>query len=177
MTEYDWDTLVDAAGDRFNPLAEGEYEFVVIEAEPTVSKNSGNEMIAVSLKVASGPHRGKSPKTVYVSKPGPGTKPSKLEGAVRMFFGHLNAFGIKPETLRQHKPTMGQIASVMLGKTVSGEIGHEPYRGEMQAVIQGNLRPPQSGAVEVTSFPQLSAAEELGYGSGAAVATADDAAF
>jgi hypothetical protein len=45
--------------------------------------------------------------------------------------------------------------------------------------VQWAIKPPASGAVEVTEFPTLTEGESLGYGSdsGASVATDDDAGF
>jgi hypothetical protein len=174
---YSFADLADMAGDRFNPPPEGKYEFTIHAAEATVSKRSGNDMIVCSLKIAEGPEAGKSIKTVYVSKPGAGTKPDKLDGALRMFTRNLKAVGITLETLKEHNPTMAQIAQVMIGKTVSGPIEHEDYQGEMQAGLKGPMRAPSGGAIEVTGFPVLSAAQEV-YGSDAgAPQIADDAGF
>lgn len=174
---YSFEDLANMAGDRFNPPPEGNYEFTIQSAEHQVSKRSGNDMIVCSLKIAEGPEAGKSIKTVYVSKPGPGTKPDKMDGALRMFTRHMKAVGISLETLKEHNPTMAQIAQTMIGKTVSGPVKHEDYQGEVQAGLNGPMRAPSTGAIEVTGFPVMSEAQEV-YGSGGgAPQIADDAGF
>lgn len=160
MADYSWDDILETAGEKFNILPEGEYAAVIKEATATVSKKSGNDMVACTVKVAEGPHAGKGVKTVYVSKPGPGTTPEKLDGAVNMFMRHLKAVGITFDSLKTHKPTMAQIASVMVGKRVTIKVEHEEYpkgSGDRQAANMGPLRPPAEGAAEVTSFPPVTA--------------------
>lgn len=160
MADQSWDDILTIAGDKFDILPEGSYPAVIKAAEATVSKNSGNDMIACTVKVSEGPHAGKGVKTVYVSKPGPGTKPDKMEGAVDMFMRHLKSVGITIDILRTHKPTTAQIARVMEGKAVTIVVKHTEWpkgSGELQAENQGPLRPPASGAVEVTSFPPVMA--------------------
>lgn len=175
---YSFADLADMAGDRFNPPPEGNYEFTIHSAEHQVSKRSGNDMIVCGLKIAEGPEAGKFIKTVYVSKPGPGTKPDKMDGALRMFTRHMKAVGISLETLKEHNPTMSQIAQTMIGKTVAGRVKHDDtYNGEVQAEMQGPMRPPSAGAIEVTGFPVMSEVQEV-YGSGGgAPQIADDAGF
>jgi len=158
MADLGWDDIVAEAGDRFNVPPEGKYVAVIEEAESTVSKSTGNPMIAVKLKISEGPHAGKRPKTTYV------VKSAKAAG---MLLGHLKAVGITAETLKKHSPTMPQIAAVMVGKRVSIEVKHEEYRGETQAVVNFTMRQPEGGAVEVTSFPPITAETTVSAGSSA----------
>lgn len=152
MADMPWDELISEAGDRFNVPPEGDYVAIIEEAESTVSKNSGNQMIALKLKISEGPHSSKRPKKTYM------VKSAKAAG---MFLGHAKAVGITADTLKKHNPTMSQIAAVIVGKRVSIEIKHEEYRGETQAVVNFAMKPPPGGAVEVTSFPPIS--ETLGH--------------
>jgi hypothetical protein len=159
MADKSWDELISDAGEEFNLLPEGDYQATIREAVSDVSKNSGNQMITCTVKVSEGPHAGKAVGPVYVSKPGPGTKPEKLEGAARMFFRHLKAVGITTDTLKAHNPTMAQIAAVMQGKPVSIKVKHESYNSTESARHQGPLLAPSSGAVEVTAFPSVAATD------------------
>lgn len=161
MADLGWDEIVSEAGDRFNVPPEGKYTATIEEAEATVSKNTGNPMIAVKLKIAEGPHAGKRPKTTYV------VKSAKAAG---MLLGHLKAVGIDAETLKKHKPSMAQIAAVMVGKRVSIEVKHEEYRGETQAVVNFTMRQPEGGAIAVTSFPPVSAETTVAAGASAPAA-------
>jgi hypothetical protein len=164
MADKSWDELISDAGEEFNLLPEGDYQAIIRATEASVSKNSGNQMINCTIKIAEGPHSGKSIGTVYVSKPGPGTKPEKLEGAARMFFRHLKAVGITTDTLKAHNPTMAQIAAVMQGKAVSVKVKHDSYNGTESAKHQGPLLAPSGGAVAVTEFPTVAETQTVGYG-------------
>lgn len=168
MADMPWDELIAEAGDRFNIAPEGEYEFVINEAEAKTFK-TGNDGIVAKLKVADGPHAGKSVKPVNVVK---------SPKAASLFLRHVAAVGITPEALREENPTLAQIAKVMEGKRVRGKVKHVDFRGETQAEIEWNMRPPTGGAAEVTTFPALGAADQLGYGSDtAAPAASDDPGF
>lgn len=171
MADMGWDEFVAEAGDKFDVPPEGDYEFTIEDAEATVAKSSGNPMIKAKLKIAEGPQAGKSIKAVNVVK---------SPKAASMFLRHVNAVGISADTLREQKPTLAQIASVMVGKRVSGKVKRGEYMGMPQAELEWNMKPPTAGAVAVSSFPVLSESESLGYdtpGSGTTVPTTDDAGF
>lgn len=170
MADTSYDELIDKAGDRFNIAPEGTHEFTITDAEAKTF-GSGNDGIKVTLKVAEGPHAGKSVKTVYVVK---------TIKAASIFIGHLAAVGITPDTLREQRPTLAQIAAVMVGKRVSGRVKHkvtEQYG--TQAELQFDMKPPAGGATEVTEFPAVVEQPTPSSGGGAAPATgyADDPGF
>lgn len=168
MADLEWDEIVAEAGDRFNVPPEGKFPAVIEETEVTTSKSSGAPMIVAKLKIAEGPHAGKRPKKVYV------VKSAKAAG---LLMGHLKAVGIDAETLKKHKPTMAQIAAVMVGKRVNIEIKHEEYRGETQAVVNFSMRQPEGGAVAVTSFPPVAAEPAPAAGGSASGGYSSDPGF
>jgi hypothetical protein len=168
MAEESWDSFIEEAGDGFNLPPADTYDFVVIAAEGKVS-TSGNPMVMVEAKIASGPQAGKTIKRFYVIR---------MASMAKKFMDNMKAMGITMDVLAQHKPTMQQLAAVMVGKPFRGKIKHvsDEEWGDYAELVW-SMKPPTGGAVAVTSFPGLSPAEELGYGSGASVSTADDAAF
>lgn len=167
MADETWDAFIEEAVDAFNPLPEGTYDFVITEAEGKVSK-TGNPMIRVAAKVASGPEAGKAIKDFYVIR---------MASQAKKFVLHMKAMGITFETITAHKPTMQQIAKVMEGKPFRGKVKHTSSDEFGDAVeLSWAMLPPSTGAVAVTSFPALSEGEQLGYSS-ETVAAADDAAF
>lgn len=171
MADETWDTFIEEAKDVFTLLPEDEYDFIITSAEGKVSK-TGNPMIRVSAKVASGPHHGKAIKDFYVMRL------TSSPTWIKKFVQHMQAMGIDMSLIAQQKPTMQQIAKVMEGKPFRGKVRHtsdENYGDDVE--LSWAMKPPTGGAVAVTSFPALSEAESLGYGSGETVATADDAAF
>lgn len=170
MADESWEETIKQAGDRYNIAPEGEYEFTIEEAE-SATFSTGNEGIKVKLRVAEGPESGKSVKTVNV------VRSPKAAG---MFLDHLGAVGISPDTLLEERPTLDQIAKVMPGVQVHGTVAHKEYpkgSGRMQAELQWSMKPSQYGVKPITSFPDLSEADALGYTSGESVATDDDAGF
>lgn len=167
MADESWETIIAQAGDRYNIAPEGDFEFRIEEAESKVF-STGNSGIVAKLKVAFGPEAGKSIKQVNI------VRSPKAAG---LFLDHLAAVGIAPETLMEEKPTLDQIAKVMIGVHVQGTVKHKPYKGRTQAELEWNMRPSMNGATPITSFPSLSDAEALGYASGETVATDDDAGF
>lgn len=168
MADETWDAFIEEAADAFNPLPEGEYDFIITETEGKVS-SSGNPMVRVKAKVATGPEAGKAIKDFYVIR---------AASQAKKFVLHMKAMGITIDTLTAQKPTMQQLAKVMENKTFRGKVKHTSDDTFGDAVeLSWAMMPPESGAVAVTSFPALTEGELLGYGSGESVAAADDAAF
>lgn len=171
MADESWDEYIEKAQDVFTLLPEDEYDFVITKTEGKVSK-SGNPMVQVSAKVASGPHAGKAIKDFFVMRL------TSSPTWIKKFMQHMQAMGIDMATLAQHKPTMQQLAKVMEGKPFRGKVRHtsdDNYGDDVE--LSWAMQPPTGGATAVTSFPTLSEGESLGYGSGEAVAVGDDAAF
>lgn len=168
MADETWDAFIEEAADAFNPLPEGEYDFIITETEGKVS-SSGNPMVRVKAKVATGPEAGKAIKDFYVIR---------AASQAKKFVLHMKAMGITIDTLTAQKPTMQQLAKVMENKTFRGKVKHTSDDTFGDAVeLSWAMMPPATGAVAVTSFPALTEGELLGYGSGESVAAADDAAF
>lgn len=168
MADETWDAFIEEAADAFNPLPEGEYDFIITETEGKVS-SSGNPMVRVKAKVATGPEAGKAIKDFYVIR---------AASQAKKFVLHMKAMGITIDTLTAQKPTMQQLAKVMENKTFRGKVKHTSDDTFGDAVeLSWAMMPPATGAVAVTSFPALTEGGLLGYGSGESVAAADDAAF
>jgi len=168
MADESWDDFIKEAKDNYDLPPEGEYDFVIIEAEAKVS-SAGNPMIRVKAKITNGPHAKKTIKDFYVIR---------MASQVKKFMMHMKAVGITLDTLTTHKPTMDQLAKVMEGKTFRGKVVHKSDdRFGDAAELSWSMMPPAGGAAAVTSFPTISEAEALGYGSGDTVVAGDDAAF
>lgn len=169
MADESWDDIIAEAGDSFNLPPEGEYDFVITETEAKVSANSGNPMIETKAKIVGGPHNGKAIKRFYIVR---------SVKTARSFMNHMQAVGISVETLRDQKPTLDQIAKAIVGKPFRGKVVHKSdARWGDSAELEWQMRAPESGAQAITVFPGVTEAETLGYGSGSAPATDDDAGF
>jgi hypothetical protein len=168
MADESWDSFMSDAKDALKPLPEGTYNFVITETEGKTSK-TGNPMVVVKAKVADGPEAGKAIKQFYVLR---------MASQAKKFMAHMKAMGITLEVLQEHKPTMQQLAKAMEGKPFRGKVKHESDEDYGDSVeLSWAMLPPEGGAVAVTSFPALTEAESLGYGSASSVATDDDAGF
>ncbi len=168
MADESWDAFLEEAEDAIKLLPEGQYDFVITATEGKIS-STGNPMVRVSSKVASGPYAGKGIKDFFVIR---------SASQAKKFVENLQAMGITMDVIAAHKPTMQQLAKVMEGKQFRGKVKHTSSEDFGDAVeLSWSMKPPATGAVAVTSFPDLTEGESLGYGSGTSVAAADDAAF
>lgn len=157
MADIDWDAMVKAAeeGGFTAPAPLGTYTVRVESAEAGESSRKKTPQIALKLKITEGPHAGKRPTTFAHTF-------YRTEASAGMFMGNLNAFGITGQILVQHRPTLDQIARVLVGKTavITTRNATGEYAlmndGSNKIEAMGTLKAPASGAVEVTSFPPVS---------------------
>lgn len=92
----------------FEPLPNGPYNVVVQEASKEVSK-SGNDMIKTRVQVTEGPYANRVLFSYIVFSKG---NPK----AMRMTLERLSAFGITREIIATTKPSIPQIAEMMVGR-------------------------------------------------------------
>jgi hypothetical protein len=169
MADQDWASYVKTAEESGfgEPAPLGTYTVQILSAEAGESSNKKTPQIQIKMKITEGPHAGKRPThfapCIY-----------KSEGSAGMFIGSLAAVGITGEVLVKHNPTLDQIARSMNGKTVQVTTRHATGKYEMmndgvtkKIEMAGLLKPPASGAVEVTSFPPVTANTVVNAGSSA----------
>lgn len=100
----------------FTVLPVGDYRVRIKEVERSTSKNSGNEMIKLTLEV-SGSNSLLWNYIVFMTN-----APQKTNQMLGVFF---NSFGMAPDMDEQH----------WIGKVGAARVKHEEYNGEMQAKI------------------------------------------
>lgn len=122
-TNIDWDSAIKDAVEGTQPIPAGQYTVKAVEAEATRAQSSGSPMIKVTLEVVGGPHSGRWVWTNLVLKPG--SPPS-----AKMFAVKCMAFGLTPEWLAANRPSLGQVAEVIKGRTVSAEVVQREYNGK-----------------------------------------------
>src|SRR5689334_22188440 len=90
------DLLNDAggAGDSFEPLPSGDYDFEISQADVKQTQN-GKTMYAVRAKVESGPHANRLVFHNFVVSP-------ENPNALAMFFRQLNVLGLNREFFAQN---------------------------------------------------------------------------
>lgn len=166
MADESWDSFISEAADVLTPLPEDTYDFVVTKAEGKTSK-SGNPMVQVSAKVTTGPHAGKGIKDFYVLR---------MASQAKKFVENMTAMGISMDLLMKEKPTMQQVALVMVGRPFRGKVRHTTSEDYGDAVeLSWAMKPPTGGADPVLTFPTTGEASDI-YGVESA-AMDDDAGF
>jgi hypothetical protein len=116
--ELNWDDVlgeVDAdekenpsTSNDFEALPKGPYNVVVQEAEKQVA-STGKDMIKLRVQVTDGPYANRVLFNYIVFSQG---NPK----AMRMTLERLAAFGVTRETIAAHKPSVSQIADMLVGR-------------------------------------------------------------
>lgn len=160
MADESWESLVKAAETQgfAEPAPVGTYTVRVEGAEAGESSQKKTPQIEFKLKITEGPHAGKRPTTFAA-------RIYKTEKAAGMFLGNMAAFGITGKTLIAHKPTLDQIARVLVGKTVqissrADKNGRLSNDGNPIIEMSGTFKAPATGAAEVTNFPAVSSVHQ-----------------
>lgn len=117
------DLLTDAggAGDSFEPLPAGDYDFIISQADVKQTAN-GKTMYAVRCKVESGPHKDRLVFHNFVVSP-------ENPNALAMFFRQLNVLGLGREFFAQN-PSDHQVAEHLVDRRFRGDITIRTWQGQ-----------------------------------------------
>lgn len=142
MTQLDWAQLIKDAGEssgggNYEPLPDGDYEFVVVEAPATISQ-SGKVMFKLKAQVEGGAHSKRLVWDNLVVSPENAT-------ALGIFFRKMNCMGLTKEFF-DSKPSNEQISAAMNGRRFRGQVATRTYNGKQSNEIK-NYFPSQVGAV------------------------------
>lgn len=172
----DWDEVLGAVENQeqeekndpnsksdFEAIPAGPYEVVVQEADKQTAKSSGNDMIKVRLQVTNGPYANRVLFGYIVFSTG---NPK----AMRITLDKLGAFGVSRELIATQKPSVAQIAELLVGQRAIARVGIQDsgeYKGSNE--VKG-FKPPAGGAQPVaqtaaaapkpTGVPNIPAPEE-----------------
>jgi hypothetical protein len=158
MTTVPWDVLVAKAKETVitEVAPVGSYQVRVESATAGESSAKKTPQIEIRLKITEGEHAGKRPTTFH-------HRIYQTEASASIFMENMKAFGITDEALLQHRPTLDQIARVIVGKTVTvktqiakrnGEVQTD-RNGDSQIEVSWSFRTPAAGATAVTEFPPV----------------------
>lgn len=167
MSDLNWDDVLGSveAEEKENPkstgdfeaLPAGPYEVVVQEAEKQTS-GAGNDMIKTRVQVAAGPYANRVLFSYIVFSQG---NPK----AMRMTLERLAAFGLTREFIATQKPSIPQIAELLVGRKATAVVaiqkeGDFAGRNEIKSfrAVEGSGQPAPSAAAPkpagVPSIPQ-----------------------
>lgn len=147
MPTVNWNNLRKAADDASRPLPADWYDLIVVKAEATIA-STGSPMIKLQLDVADGPHRGRRVfDNLVLSVDSP--------FAMGIFFRHLDAFGVNPET-EAPDGSLEPIANALIGRRIRGKIGIRMYNGSERNDVE-EYAPSTGTGVPAPSGPVASA--------------------
>jgi hypothetical protein len=117
------DLLNDAggAGDSFEPLPSGDYDFEISQADVTQTQN-GKTMYKVRCKVESGPHANRLVFHNFVISP-------ENPNALAMFFRQMNVLGLNRDFFGGN-PSDHQVAEALQGKRFRGQVTIKQWQGQ-----------------------------------------------
>lgn len=122
-----------------NTVLTGWFDGRVAKAEATVSQNTGNEMINITLQIEGGPNHGRTFLERAVLAP----------NTVKWFFQKMAAFGLEGEFFTPadgSTPTLEQTARELVGRPIRFELAEE-IRNNVKSETVKNLDKATAGAV------------------------------
>lgn len=160
--QLDWDSVLGAVEEQekqdksegkgdFEAIPKGPYNVVVQEADKKTS-GAGNEMIKVRVQVTDGPYAKRVLFTHIVFVKG---KPN----AMRMTLAKLAAFGISREIIGTTKPSIAEIADMLVGLQAIAVVGIQE-EGEYKGSNEIKTFKPLEGAPQ--PVPQVAASKPAG---------------
>jgi hypothetical protein len=117
------DLLQDAggAGDSFEPLPSGDYDFEISQADATQTQN-GKTMYKVRCKVESGPHKDRLVFHNFVVSP-------ENPNALAMFFRQMNVLGLNRDFFAAN-PSDHHVAEALQGRRFRGQLTIKQWQGQ-----------------------------------------------
>lgn len=129
MSSTQWSQLRKQAEDATRPLPNDFYDVEVAKTEATNAASSGAPMIKATLKVAGGPHDGRTLWHNFTL--------SENTFAMSLFFAHLAAFGLDDQFFKGLETAnagvesdMRTIANTLIGRIARAEVGTKQWQGQ-----------------------------------------------
>lgn len=134
MSSFSFKQLQDQAKEAGigEPLPPGRYTVKAIEATAGRTKAGDKDKIDVKFSVVSGPHANRKLFNQYTISP-------DNNNALAFFFKHMLAFGLDSDFFAS-EPTVQQVASSLVGKTVDVDVIIDTYNNEDRNKIKNTLR-------------------------------------
>lgn len=135
-----WEDLLNdagGAGDSFEPIPAGDYDFIISQADATQS-STGKTMYKVRCKVESGPHKDRLVFNQFVISP-------ENPNALAMFFRQMNVLGLNREFFSGN-PSDHIVAEALLNKRFRGQVQIKTWQGQDRNEIKQMFTPVGQGA-------------------------------
>lgn len=119
-----WDDLLNdagGAGDSFEPLPSGDYDFEISQADVAQTQN-GKTMYKVRCKVEAGPHKDRLVFHQFVISP-------ENPNALAMFFRQMNVLGLNRDYFSAN-PSDHQVAESLKGRRFRGQVTIKQWNGQ-----------------------------------------------
>lgn len=152
MSTLNWGDLVKDAGDAggsYDPLPDGDYDLVVLEAQAKVSQ-SGKTMFAIKAQVETGAHAKRFVWDNLVISP-------ENQAALGIFFRKMYALGLNRDYFASN-PTNAQIESALVGRRFRATIGSRTWQGQKKNEIKNYFNVAASAAAAAAAMPAAAAA-------------------
>lgn len=147
MSTMNWGDLLKEAGDSgsYDPLPNGDYDLVVIEATATQSQ-SGKTMFKIKSQVQGGPHDKRLVWDNLVISPG-------NQNALGIFFAKMASLGLNKEYFNQN-PSNAQVEQALIGRQYRATIGTRTWQGEQRNEVKKYFPSQQTaGAMQAAAAP------------------------
>lgn len=136
----------------FDPLPDGEYELVCLEATPTMSSNN-NPMIKTKWQVETGPHAGSKVWDQYVFS-------ADNDNALSFFFTHMRHFGLDEAFFASIPPGSGlePVAAALPGRRCRMQLGQRMWEGRPRNEVVRIMPPATPNPATASTVAGLPAA-------------------
>ena len=146
-----WSDLLDdagGAGTDFEPIPDGDYDFVIVKSTAEQTKNS-KTMYKVQCKVESGPYKDRTVWNNFVISPENPT-------ALSIFFRQMNILGLD-RTFWMTNPSDHPVAEQLQGKRFRGQVAIRSYNGSESNEIKQFYTPKvaPAGVTKIEALPVL----------------------
>lgn len=135
-----WNDLMEeagGAGNSFEPLTDGDYDFVIVECNAQQAKTSGKTMYVAKCQVENGPNKGRLVWHNFVISP-------ENPNALAWFFRNMNVLGLDRAYFNTD-PADHQVAQRLTGARFRGQVVTRTWNNQEKNEIKQFYTPREAG--------------------------------
>lgn len=158
MTTMSWDELIKNSAGSFDPVPNGDYDVLCVEASAAQTQNA-KAMVKAKFRIQGGPHDGRHLWNQFVISP-------ENPNALSFFFQHMKVFGMDENFFAQlppvnahlgaDDPSLQRIAASMLNRPARVTVNIREWNGQKRNNITA-LKAPLGPIGSNVSAPQVAA--------------------